>query len=777
MKSILGTKETPTPSSGRWWGSVPTLLIAFTLAGVAMLGALQVEHTLKQGGWTVAGSGPAAVTAGLEDGFEGRGRTNVTLAVTDTQHEVGSPEFADRVEPVIERVSGDASLEVTSSLGWSSGPEIAENYVGGDQRTVLTNIGSDLADTEATTILNDLQDELDAELDGTGIDARLVSSDAFWGQINSDSLSGLVMAELIVFPAIILVLLILYRSVAAVGVSVLSTGIAIVLSLGTVNLIGQFVDLSSFTLNAVTMLGLGVCVDYTLFVVRRYQRELAAGNSPAEALAVTRRTSGHTVIASGLTIAAAMAALFLVDLAIIRSLALGVIVVVLFSLLVSITVAPALLQLLGTQVNWGRIQLPGRKLPDEAAAPEISKSARRVVNRPVASVLIGVLGLGLLAIPAAQLTTFTPDARIVDTEAPSRQGYDIVAGEFSIGATAPIQVLLTAEDKDFTEIDATQVTNLIGDFEQIEHVDRVLSPLDVLEQVSSDDPLAVLGTPTVQALPDEVSKLLGSFVSDDRTRMLVQVEVDDWAASDTTRAVSDQVNETLDRAGLDGISWAVGGETAQGVASNTEITDALPLVVAVMLVVIFVLLLITFRSIVIPLVAIGVNLLSVGATYGIMVLIFQHGFLADLLGFQALGYVQNFVPVLLLALLFSLATDYQVFLISRVREEYLRTGDNTAAIAKGLTATAPLITGAALLMVIVFGAFALTGVVPIQQLGFGLAVGIALDATIVRMIVVPAALRLTGRATWWFPGTRKPQVNTAPAGPAPRAAAVIGGTP
>ncbi|WP_343898709.1 MMPL family transporter [Corynebacterium glaucum] len=748
--------ETSKQSVNRHWGAVVTLAVAFVLSGLSMFGVMQIGQTLKEGGWTVAGSGPAIVTEGLSEGFEGRGRTNVTLAVTDTRHEVGDPEFNERVQPVIERVTTDPALEVTSSVGWLSGPAIAANYIGEDSRTVLTIIGSDLLVTEATTVLGDLQTQLDAELEGSGLEARLVSPDAFWGQINADSLSGLVMAELIALPLIILVLLFLYRSVAAVVVSMLSTGIAIVLSLGTVNLIGQFVELSSFTLNAVTMLGLGVCVDYTLFVVRRYQRELTAGRSPDEALEVARRTSGHTVIASGLTIAAAMAALFLVDLAIIRSLALGVIVVVLFSLLVSVTVAPAMLQLLGGNVNWGRVRIPGRKARVEASESAISGSARLVVNRPIASLIFGALGLGLLAIPAVQLTTFTPDARIVNTEAPSRQGYDVVAEQFSIGSTAPIQVLLSADDGDFTDLDFKEVTSLIEEFERIEHVDRVRSPLNVLTEVSPQDPFAALGTPVMDALPEELVQQLGVFLSSDRTKMLVEVEVDDWAASDATRAALEQVNNTLEHTEFSGITWAVGGETAQGVVSNAEIANALPWVVALMLVVIFVLLMVTFRSIVIPLVAIGVNLLSVGATYGLMVLVFQHGFLADLLGFQVLGYVQNFVPVLLLALLFSLATDYQVFLISRVREEYLRTGDNTSAIAKGLTATAPLITGAALLMVVVFGAFAFTGVVPIQQLGFGLAVGIALDATIVRMIVVPAALRLTGRATWWFPGTKPP---------------------
>jgi RND superfamily putative drug exporter len=206
----------------------------------------------------------------------------------------------------------------------------------------------------------------------------------------------------------------------------------------------------------------------------------------------------------------------------------------------------------------------------------------------------------------------------------------------------------------------------------------------------------------------------------------------------------------------------VGGESAAGVDSNAVIRGHLPAVIAVMLVVVYLLLLLTFRSLLLPLKAILMNLLSLGATYGVLVLVFQRGFGVSLLGGAEQGEIQNFVPVLLLALLFALSTDYEVFLLSRVREEYLETGDNVVSVANGLARTAPLISGAALLMIAVFGAFAFTTILPIKQLGFGMAVAIALDATIVRLVIVPSSMRLLGAWNWWLPG----QSSTAPCGAA-----------
>jgi len=245
-------------------------------------------------------------------------------------------------------------------------------------------------------------------------------------------------------------------------------------------------------------------------------------------------------------------------------------------------------------------------------------------------------------------------------------------------------------------------------------------------------------------------------VSTDRRTAVLEVIGDDYASSENSRALLSAVRSTAHQFADPAISAVVGGETAEGVDANAVIEDGLPAVVAVMLAVIYLLLLITFRSVFLPVKAILMNLLSLGATYGVLVLVFQHGFGADLFGYAQYGHLQNFVPVLLLAILFSLSTDYEVFLLNRIREEHDAGQDNATSVANGLARTAPLISGAAALMIAVFGAFAFTGILPIQQLGFGLALAIALDATLIRLVVVPASMRLMGRWNWWLPG-RKPR--------------------
>ena len=234
------------------------------------------------------------------------------------------------------------------------------------------------------------------------------------------------------------------------------------------------------------------------------------------------------------------------------------------------------------------------------------------------------------------------------------------------------------------------------------------------------------------------------------------------AADQSTRDLLAATQAAAASAGIPGATVQVGGETAEGVASNTLISDNLPRVIGVMLVVIYLLLLFTFRSVLLPLKAILMNLLSVGATFGVLVLVFQHGFGSSLLGVEGPADIQNFIPILLLALLFSLSTDYEVFLLGRVREEFVKTGDNTASVARGVAGTAPLISGAALLMVVVFGGFAFAGILPMKQLGFGMAVAIAIDATLVRLVIVPASMRLLGRWNWWMPGLGIPGPEAAP---------------
>lgn len=736
---------------------IRSLIIICTWIVLVLLGgfgATKAQSTFREGGWEVEGAAPFEVTAELQTGFVGRGASSLVLAVQDTRYTAQDDEFDKRIHDAVDDVISDPRVKTESYVGYTDGGGVEDNFLGKNGDTALTMIGSDLKTSEASAVLPEIQSNLDADFSDTGLNVTLLSADAFWGEINKSSLEGLALAELIALPLIIMVLLYLYRSILATIISLVVTGTAIVMSLGILVVIGQQVALSSFTLNAVTMLGLGVCVDYSLFIVRRFQQELDRGATRRQALETTRKTATHAVIASGLTIAIAMSTLLIVDLMIIRSLALGIVVVILMSLAACVTLLPALLVVSGKRVKAKRFRRNA-----EVASGQPSRIATIVTTRPLSFLTMGGALLLSLAIPAMQLTTFTPDVRILDEKASVREGYENLAAEFSTGVTAPIQVLVKS-DNQLSELSIDQVSKFENELERIEGVSQVTSPIRNLKESGLPEPLQATKPEIREQLPDSQQKALQHYVDGAGHRMILDVVVDDWPSSASAQAVLEDVDSIARGNPIDDATIIIGGESAQGVASNEEIRNALPWVMLGMIAVIGILLAFSFRSILIPLVAVIMNLLSVGATYGIMVLVFQEGWGAELLGYNALGYVQNFVPVLLLALLFSLATDYQVFLISRIKEEWEMGQPPRQAIARGLSITAPLITGAAVLMVVVFGAFSFTGIVPIQQLGFGLAIGILLDATVVRMLLVPAALTLMGKSAWWFPLRNRKEMRT-----------------
>jgi putative drug exporter of the RND superfamily len=349
----------------------------------------------------------------------------------------------------------------------------------------------------------------------------------------------------------------------------------------------------------------------------------------------------------------------------------------------------------------------------------------------------------------------------VPTSSSLRQGHDLLQRAFEPGAAAPINVVVQSPTS-LAGSDAGDVlVRLQHRLEQLPGVARVASPLAPLTRLRPGRPLDALDPAVRQAMPPDLRASINHYVAADERRLAMDVVPADTAASAPTRRLLDDVRREVRRA-LDGssLSAVVGGETAEGMDSNRAITDRLPIALALMLGVIFLVLLGTFRSLLLPVKAIAVNLLSAAAAFGVLVLVFQNGVGAGLLGVEASPHLQNIVPVLLLALLFSLSTDYEIFLLSRVHEEWLATGDATASVSRGVARTGPLITGAAVLMIAVFGAFTLTASLPLQQLGLGLAVAIALDATVIRLLVVPASMRLLGARVWWcpaWPGRRRPR--------------------
>jgi len=740
--------------SRRWrWPITAAWLVALVIGGAV---SAELPSLLSGGGWAVEGSDSAAVEKALQDGFVGRGRSNVTVVVHDGWYTQDQPGFASRVNEVFREVADNPELKVDSRVGWATlTTEAREAYLGDDKRTAIEVMGLGLEDGRARLVLPEVQTELVDTYARQGLDVSLVSTASFWGEVNRLSEEGLAHAELITLPLILLVLLLLFGGVVA-AVTSLSVGItSILFTFAVLTVLARDYELSVFVQNTATMLGLGVGVDYSLFVIARFKEELASGKTVDAAVAATLRTSGETVLFSGITIVAAMSTLFLVPLGVIASIALGAIVVVAFSILVSLLLLPVLLQLLGHRISRG-VVLKARGTHREPSSARWETLTSRIMRRPVLFLGGGLAIMLALAAPALALTTFTPDAQIIPTSSPVRAGFDRMQDQFGVGSTTPIQVLVLSREA-LTggaaggKAAADAVIELRDTLAGLESTARVDSALDVLAQVSPDDPLAALAPDKRAALPPDAQAVIGHYVSDDARSLVLDVVPEGHASDGSTQDLLAATRTAAAGIGA-GLTATVGGETAQGVESNQVIQDALPRVVLTMLAVIYLLLLLTFRSLLLPLKAIAMNLVSVGATFGVLVVVFQGGLGGGLLGFEETGYIQNFVPVLLLTLLFSLSTDYEVFLLNRVREDYLESGDNTRSVARGLASTAPLISGAALLMVVVFGAFAFAGILPIKQLGFGMAVAIAIDATIVRLILVPAAMRLMGAWNWWLPG-------------------------
>jgi putative drug exporter of the RND superfamily len=750
------------------WVILAAWLVLLSVGGVL---ALSVNSVLSGGGWYAPGSQSQQTAEGIAAAdLLGRNQTPVTVVISSDRYDVSDPAFARGAEVAVAVLGTMSALDVRSSYGWTTvAGEAREHFVGKDRRTVLESVGLGLSDNDARRELPAAQKTLSDQLAGSGMSATLVSSAAMWADVNRVSQEDLIRAELFCLPLIVLILLLLFRSVAAAGVSLLVGISSIVMTLGLVSLIARQVEMSIFVENTATMLGLGVAVDYSLFVISRHLEELRRTGDVTTALIASIKTSGHTVVFSGLTVVLTMAMLFFVDLNVIKSIAAGAVLVVAFAVLNATLVLPAILHLLGPRIAWGSI--PRRRGATRSPADEGRRWAAlvtRVMRRPAIFGVLVTAALLVVAAPALSLKTFSPDARILPDDSPVRSGYDMVQEQFGVGQTSPIQILVHADRPLWQQQTGREVVELEDELSQLSGVVEVQSPASIAQEAG----IPLTATQMMAALPDSLAQGFRNSLSADGRTFVITLLPDGAPASQVTRDLVTEVRSVTagDHPGLD---LVVGGETAEGIDANAVIADALPKVIVAMLGVIYLVLLITFRSLLLPLKAVAMNLLSVGATYGVLVAVFQWGWGADLLGLTQTGNLMNFVPVLLLALLLSLSTDYEVFLLGRVREEYLISDDNTAAVVEGVRRTAPLISGAAILMVAVFGAFAFTGMVPIEQLGLGMAVGVLLDATVIRLLLVPAAMKLMGRANWWLPfaGRRsyRPRrvLATEPTAPAP----------
>jgi RND superfamily putative drug exporter len=509
----------------------------------------------------------------------------------------------------------------------------------------------------------------------------------------------------------LLVLIVVFGGLAAAIVPIAIAVAGILVTLAFVALIGQAFVLNFIVVNALVMMGLAVGIDYSLFVVSRFRDERRAGREIVDAVAVAGATASRAVLFSGATVVLALLGMFLVPHTIFRSIGAGAAAVVLMSVLAALTLLPATLAAMGDRVERFRLPL----LRQGGSGGLWSRVAAVALRRPGASLAAGVAVLGALALPYAAIETGSAGVGTLPESFQTRAAYDAMEDAFGPQGTAAADVVV--EGARTPELEAAVAR---------------------LRHAVSDDP--AYGRASVAVAP-------GGNV----TRISVPVDGDAAGrrAVAAVRALRDHhVPQAF--AGVEA-DVAVGGQTADEVDFAAIARDRQPVVFAFVLALSFLVLVAAFRSVVIPLTAIATNLLSVGAAYGLLVLVFQEGVGAGLLGFERAGTVESWLPLFLFTILFGVSMDYHVLLLSRIRERYLATGDTVASVAFGVRTTARLITGAAVIMVAVFAGFATGQLVMFQQMGFGLAAAVLIDATIVRSVIVPAAMALLGRWNWWMP--------------------------
>ncbi|QJD86584.1 MMPL family transporter [Cohnella herbarum] len=735
----------------RW--AVVTLWIVFALFGGYAFGKL--TPLLSGGGWEVPGS--QSLTAGklLASEFEGRSESSLTLVLKDPKHAVGSPEYNEKLKLIVGRLQTEQGVSgVFSILNASEG--IGSGLVGKDPNLSIAFVSMD---TKIDFLINevpDYQDRVVEQAASLGAEAYLVGGAAFWGESSVQSQEGLAKAEMIVFPLIIIILLLVFRSVMAMVTPLIVTIASVLAAMGIIYLVALQEELSVFVTNSAMMLGLGVGIDYSLFMVSRFKAELAVeGNTKQDALVKTMTTAGHTVFFSALTVIAALSALFTVPLAAIKAIAFGGIVVVFVAGLASLTLLPAVLVILGTRINKGSIPFLRPRANDRTSGWK--RWTNGIMRRPVLFLVVTLAALGAFAYPALDMKLNSPDIQTLPADTSVRQGYSLMENSFGIGAANQISIVLRDEKGDLSSPEAiAKISALQAELSAQDHVTGVSS---VMSFFPGMEPAVVSGVLNggESALPEDVKYMVDRYVSNDRHTVVMEIELDQHSSSDVGSDFIKHLRDTLLPAFElpAGTTFNIGGETMLGMDSSKAINDSLLPALGVMLVLIFLILVLSFKSLLLPLKAIVLNLFSVAATYGILVLVFALGYGSQIFDVESNGYIIHFVPVLLLALLFGLSTDYEVFLVSRIKEEYDRTGAHEESIAEGMEKTGPLITGAAVLMVAVFAGFSFSGVLPIQMLGFGMAVAIALDSTVIRMLLVPVTMKLLGRASWWFPGKKR----------------------
>ena len=709
----------------RRWAVLAATLVAVVVSGV--VGGSAITR-LKSGGFDDPAAESTRAAEVLRDQF-GTGDPNLVLLVTAKGGDVDDPAVAAAGETITRRLAAEPDLAQVLSYWAADAPALKS--ADGAQALVLGRITGDEEDLDArAAALTDAYARDDADLR-----VQVGGQAQVFREVGEQVEADLARAEAIAVPITLLLLVLVFASAVAGILPLAVGGFAIVGTLLVLRVLAQVTDVSVYALNLTTALGLGLAIDYSLFIVSRYREELRAGRDPGDALIVTMRTAGRTVLFSAATVAVSLLALLVFPLYFLRSFGYAGIAVVALAAVGALVVLPALLAVLGRRVDRFRLPIGRRAAVRDPGTGFWHRIATWVMRRPVPIALAVVAFLVLLGTPFLGVRFGLPDDRVLPASAEGRQVADTIRDNFATDESSALSVV------------APGIGDPRAHLADIDGYAAALSRLDGVERVDAltgayADGARLQGPPPAAgaAIAPEARR----FAAADGTWLSVVPSVEPFseAGEELVAAVRDLPAP---------LGAQVTGPSAQLVDTKASLFGLLPVAAAIIALVTFVLLFLMTGSVVIPAKALVLNLLSLTAVYGAMVWVFQDGNLAGVLGFTPTGTIDTSMPVLLFCIAFGLSMDYEVFLLSRIKEEYDRTGDTVASVAAGLERTGPIVTTAAALLAIVFVAFATSQVSFLKLFGIGTALAILVDATLIRALLVPAFMRLAGQANWWAP--------------------------
>jgi len=729
-------------ASRRHWWFLGAWLVVLA-AGV--VGASQVEHSLQVGGFSLPGTDFNTASQLLADDLDISSDKSALVVFHSDNLLVSDAAFHAAVDQALGNLQNEPSVRKIDSF-YSTG---IPDFVSPNNHTtyaLVTLQGSENELEEGTPHLRDVVRSND-------VDVYLIGNAAVNYDIEKASAADLVRVERFTLPIIFILLVLVFGSLVAAGVPVLLGAVSVVTSLATLYVVTQITDVSIFALNTASMIGLGLAIDFSLIMVSRFREELRSNDVEA-ALDHTMQTAGRSITFSGITLMLTMAVLTLFPIMVIRSIALAIVIVAAVSVISGLLLLPAVLALIGTHINSLDLR---RHIPflNRDREGMWRRWGLRVMGRPWFSLIVGLTIMGLAALPAIWLHRSGVTVETLPKSAESRVAFELVQREFGDGEPTPLLIVVHTPQEDgiWTKDVLDGIYQLHTQLKTDPRVADVRSLASIIPNPSLTW-MESLSPATINPNKDRVrvAERLVNLDGTNNTTVLIVTPRERDTADDTVALLKDiRANATTWAPGLASTEVLVGGTPAQHFDFDKVVYDQFPLLIAFSLLVAFVILMIFFHSVVLPLKAIVLNLISIVASYGILVLVFQFGAGDFLIRLDSIGAILSYTPVLLFAILFGLSTDYEVFLLSRVREAHMHGASNKEAVAFGLERTAGIITAAGLIMIVVFGSFALTDVLVVKEIGFGLAIAVLLDTTVVRLVLVPATMQLMGERNWWMP--------------------------